>query len=81
MDPSFPNIDYSDFEVNGKDFEDYYRNAVETNPKNTPRPRGKFVKTIAFLDASLGQNKKNRKPHASYIIFANRAPILWYSKQ
>ena len=81
MDPSFPNIDYSDFKMNRKDFEDYYRNVEETKPNNMPRPRGKFVKMAAFVDASFGQNKKNRKSHTGYIIFANRAPILWYSKQ
>ena len=81
MDPSFPNIDYADFAVNRKDFEDYYRDANEMKPRNMPRPRGKFVKTTAFVDASFGQNKKNRKSHTGYIIFVNRAPILWYSKQ
>ena len=39
------------------------------------------MKTTAFADASFGQNKKNRKSHTGYIIFVNRAPILWYSKQ
>ena len=50
-------------------------------PKNMPRPGGKFVKMTAFVDASFGQNKKNQKSHTGYIIFANLAPILWYSKQ
>ena len=62
MDPSFPNIDYSDFEVNRKDFEDYYRNVEETKPNNMPRPRGKFVKTTAFVDASFGQIKRIENP-------------------
>ena len=45
------------------------------------RSRGKFVKTTAFVDASFGQNKKNCKFHRRHVIFANCAPLLWYSKQ
>ena len=33
-----------------------------------------------FVDASHAANKVNRKSHTVYIIFANRAPIVWYSK-
>lgn len=35
----------------------------------------------AFVDMSHGANKKTRKSHTSFVIFLNRAPIVWYSKQ
>ena len=40
-----------------------------------------MVKVICFVDASHAANRVNRKSHTGYIIFINRAPILWYSKR
>ena len=81
MNPEFPKINDEDFMVNRLDFEEYYRHADEEVPRNAPEPRGRFVTTTAFVDASFGQNKKNRKSHTGFIIFVNRASIIWYSKQ
>ena len=58
MNPQFPHIDYSKFKVNWFDFEDYYRDAKELYPRNMSKPRGKFIKTTAFVDASFGQKKR-----------------------
>ena len=44
------------------------------------RPRGRWVITMAYVDASFGQNKFNRKSHTGFILFVNRAPVMWYSK-
>ena len=38
MDPSLPNLDYSDFVTNPKDFEEYYRDACEQIPLDMPVP-------------------------------------------
>ena len=46
-----------------------------------PRPRGRPVSTTAFVDASHASNKKTRRSHTGYLIFINRAPIMWYSKR
>ena len=46
-----------------------------------PKPRGRPVVTTAFVDASHAANRKTRKSHTGYVIFVNRAPILWYSKR
>ena len=35
----------------------------------------------AFVDASFAQNKKTRKSHTGFLIFVNRAPIIWFSKR
>jgi hypothetical protein len=35
----------------------------------------------AFVDASHAANKKTRRSHTGYVIFLNRAPIVWYSKR
>lgn len=81
MDPSLPNIDYSDFKTNPDDFKEYYRDAFEPMPSNMPKERGLYVTITAFVDASFAQNKKTRKSHTGFIIFVNRAPIIWFSKR
>ena len=62
-------------------FRSHYRGAKEEIPLNMPKPRGRQVKMTAFVDASHAQDKVNRRSHTGYIIFINRAPILWYSKK
>ena len=37
--------------------------------------------TICFVDADHAGCKATRRSHSGIIIFVNRAPILWYSKQ
>ena len=81
MDPSLPNIDYSDFKTNPADFAEYYRGAQEQMPRDMPKARGLYVTITAFVDASFAQNKKTRKSHTGFIIFVNRAPITWHSKR
>ena len=80
LDPSLPNIDYTEFKMISEDFKEYYRDAMEEDPPRKPRPRGRPVCMTAFVDTSHGANIKTRRPHTGYIIFINRAPILWFSK-
>jgi len=81
MDPSLPNIDYGDFKTKSSDFAEYYRDAHEQMPSSMPKARGPYVTITAFVDASFAQNKKTRKSHSGFIIFVNRAPIMWFSKR
>ena len=81
FDPDLPNIDYSTFQTNNDDFKEYYRDAVEEDPPRMPIPQGRSVKITVFVDASHGANKVTRRSHTGYIIFLNRAPIMWFSKK
>ena len=54
---------------------------MEELPNNMPRQRGQSVKITAFVDASHAANKVTRRSHTGYIIFINRAPIIWFSKK
>jgi hypothetical protein len=81
FDPSLPRIDYTLFTTNKEDFKEQYRDAEEMMPHNQPRPRGKPVVTTAFVDASHAANKKTRRSHTGFLLFINRAPIIWYSKR
>ena len=82
FDPQEPKIDGNTFDGSRKDeFRDIYRDAEEQLPDRMPEPLGRAVSTTAFVDASHAQDKKTRRSHTGYVIFVNRAPILWYSKR
>ena len=82
FDPAQAKLDENMF--SGSDytqFKDHYRDAVEELPDRRPKPRGRMVKITCFVDASHAANRVTRKSHTGYIIFINRAPIIWYSKR
>jgi hypothetical protein len=81
MDPSLPNVDYTSFVTNREEFLIHYRDAKEQLPLDAPSPFGLRVSITCFVDASHGANKKTRRSHTGYVIFLNRAPVLWYSKR
>ena len=82
FDPSLPQIDESMFTGDDADvFLDHYRDAKEQMPERMPQPRGRPVTMTAFVDASHAANKVTRRSHTGFIIFVNRAPIIWYSKK
>ena len=81
FDPDLPHIDYSIFQTDHDDFKEYYRDAIDEDPPRMPIPQGRDVKITVFVDASHGANKITRRSHTGYIIFINRAPIMWYSKK
>ena len=81
FDPARPNMDYGMFTTKREEFKEQYRDATEEMPHNMPIARGRPVVTTAFVDASHAANKKTRRSHTGYVIFINRAPILWYSKR
>ena len=82
FDPSPPNIDMTTFKGDRANvFKEQYRGAEEEFPPRMPKPRGRQVTTTAFVDSSHASNKITRKSHTGYVIFVNRAPIVWYSKR
>ena len=64
-----------------EEFQEYYRDAKEQMPHWMLKPRGLSVVTTAFCDSSYAANKKTRKSHTGYVIFVNRAPIIWRSRR
>ena len=80
--PELPNLDETEFLNNQAAFQEQYRGVVEPMPHNLPPPRGRGNLTItAFADAAHASNRVTRRSHTGYLIFLNRAPILWYSKR
>ena len=84
FDPQEPNIDPAWFHGDTVEaFKDQYRDAKEELPPTqlSPEPLGSPVTTTAYVDASHAANKVTRRSHTGFIIFLNRAPIIWYSKR
>lgn len=82
FDPALPKYDESIFQGSPmEDFKELYRDAKEAMPNNAPPSLGKIVTMTAFVDASHAANTVTRRSHTGFIIFANRAPIYWYSKK
>jgi hypothetical protein len=82
FDPNLPMLDSCDFhDYDVESFRDYYREAREELPPRMPKPRGRCVVTTAFVDASHASNRVTRRSHTGFVLFVNRAPIIWYSKR
>ena len=82
FDPEEPIIDELSFNGESRErFLEHYRDAVEETPNNMPMPRGRPVRTTAFVDASHAGDKRTRRSITGYIIFLNKAPIIWFSKK
>ena len=81
LSPQLPLMDFGEFQTNKDDFREIYRDAEEPMPHRMPKPRGRSLTMTAYADASHGANKVTRRSHTGYVIFLNRAPILWYSKR
>ena len=83
FDDEEPIIDEEKFDTHStqQEFQEIYRGAKEELPHNMPKPLGRSVKITAFVDASHAANKKTRRSHTGFVLFINRAPIIWYSKR
>jgi hypothetical protein len=62
------------------DWSDFYRDAKEPIPPNAPLPRGNPIQINAFVDADHAGNRITRRSHTGFLIYANSAPIIWFSK-
>ena len=63
------------------DWIDFYRDAKEAIPPNMPEPRGNSVNVKFFVDANHASDTVTRRSQTGILIFLNKAPIHWYSKQ
>ena len=79
FDPQYPNIDERAFKEH--DWYEFYRDAKERLPNNSPKPRGNMVLTHCFVDSDHAGDKVTRRSQTGILIFVNWAPILWYSKR
>ena len=84
FDPQEPMVDPSWFTGDDRDvFLDQYRDAEEQLPDEhlCPEPLGIPMSTTAYVDSSHAANKVTRRSHTGFLLFLNRAPIMWFSKR
>ena len=79
FDSSYPKVKESWFK--SYDWFDFYRDAEEAIPPSMPESRGHDVIITCFVDANHAGNQKDRRSQTGILIFINKAPIHWYSKQ
>jgi hypothetical protein len=74
-------VDCKDYQTNKEDFAEIYRDVEQLLPHRMPLPRGRSVVVTAYVDASHGAKKVTRTSHTGYVVFINRAPVVWCRKQ
>jgi hypothetical protein len=63
------------------DRSDFYGKVEKPILGDMPVPRGNFVDTTCFVDASHAFCLKTRRSQIGILIFFNKAPITWHSKR
>jgi hypothetical protein len=81
LDPTRMPVPANIFKDNSHEFMEQYRDAKEMIPHDAPKPRGNSIRITAYVDSDHAANQATRRSHTGYIIFINRAPVLWYSKR
>ena len=79
FDPEHPQIDERRFYK--YDWYYFYRDAKEAIPGDMPKPRGNSMSTHCFVDANYAGNMVTRRNQTGILLFWNRSPIIWHSKQ
>ena len=68
-------------EVPTPDWSDFYKGYEEPIPSDMPEPLGMPIQTTCFVDSDHAGDTVTRRSRTGVLIFANRAPIIWYSKK
>ena len=63
------------------DWGDFYKDAIEPIPLDMPELRGLSMLTNFFVDANHAGDKTTSRSMTGILMFCNRAPIIWHSKQ
>lgn len=79
--PELLRMDFGEFRTNWDNFAEIYRDGEEQTPHRMPTPQGQGLTMTAFVEACHAAKKMTRRSHSGYVIFLNRAPIVWYSKR
>jgi len=58
-----------------------YRDAIEDLPDNAPEALGKPIQLNVYSDADHAGNKVTRRSQTGILIYANMAPMIWFSKR
>ena len=73
--------DYSDIKCVKQDWESIYGEVHEQMPTNAPKPLGKPVTLMHYVDANLMHDILTGRSVTACLHFMNATPIDWYSKK
>lgn len=63
------------------DWSEFYDVEEDPLPPKMPTPRGNRVIMSCFVDANHAGNLLTRRSQTGFLIFLNKAPIVWFSKR
>jgi hypothetical protein len=79
FDPS--KVSWSEADQVEYNWSDFYWDEKEAIPPNAPVPLGEPVQMTVFVDADHAGNLMTRRSRMGVLVYLNRSPILWYTKQ
>ena len=80
LDLSYTDINLSDLKPN-KNWTTFYGDAKKAKPNNAPKPLGKEIELIMFVDSDYAGDKKKRSSCTGYMIFMNMSMIYCNTKK
>ena len=72
---------FDDSESTKCDWSELYPGASESVPPEAPQLCGESITMLCFVDFDHAGCHVTRRSHTGVLIFINKAPILWFSKQ
>jgi hypothetical protein len=79
FDPTYPTVIEGDFKH--CDWKEYYPGAEEQISPNAPTARGKEIDLRMYVDSDHAGDQLNRRSRTGYIIYVQKAPVIWHSKK
>ena len=79
FDPQHTTTHKQSFAVHG--WYGFYRDVKEDILEDASTTRGNLISTHCFVDADHAGDRYTRRSQTWVLIFVNKSPILWYSKQ
>jgi hypothetical protein len=74
-------MDWSDYQCDDHEWDEFYPDATEELPPNMPEPKGKAIRLTVFKDADHAHDIVTRRSVTGILMFANNMPIEWISKR
>ena len=78
-DPSYTEIDHHFFMK--CDWSEFYQDAKEAIPVNSPEPGGKEVDICIYVDSDHAGDRVSCRSRSGFLIYVNTLLVQWFSKK
>ena len=79
FDPKYPSINKTNFQEH--EWKRLYGDVKEAIPNNCPKPLGREVYLLMFVDSDHATGDTTRRSRMGYFIYMNSALVNWLSKK